>query len=241
MSGDAQNHEPVTPAEFVHVNGFVRFARIVQAGGVQHAFLRVLSTDLDRILGPFDRKYHTETGSHLGRDEIATEVGGQAAKESAGYVPMVAAAFAGMLRELVPEPEGIFVDIGSGRGRCLILALDHGYRHAVGIELSPMLCRSARENLDRSGLPGGEIYEADATTVELPAATSLIFLYNPFSAEIWKRVLEGPIAALGRPVTIVTHSMHHAAEVESDLMRITTEQTIWKSGRDFVVLTAQRC
>lgn len=239
MRGQPSDVEKVTPEEFVHVNGVVRFSRIARRAGTRNAMLRVLSTSVDRTINPCDRRFGTDTGSQVGRTDIASEVGGHAGPRGSGYVPMVASAFSVMLREFAPNPEGLFVDIGSGRGRCVILALEHGFQQALGIEYSGQLCKSAQDNLERSGLPGGEICECNATMVELPPESSLVFMYNPFSADIWKRVLNGPIADLDRPVSIATHAMPHALTVESDTMTLTKERKIWRRGRDFTLLTAR--
>src|ERR1700691_1972444 len=42
-----------------------------------------------------------------------------------------------------------FVDVGSGKGRALLLACDYPFREIMGIELSPELDRVARANIAR--------------------------------------------------------------------------------------------
>lgn len=46
-------------------------------------------------------------------------------------------------------PKGkVLVDIGSGKGRVLLVASEFGFREARGIEFSPKLCAIAKENLE---------------------------------------------------------------------------------------------
>ena len=42
-----------------------------------------------------------------------------------------------------------FVDVGSGKGRALLLASDYPFREIIGVELSPELERVARTNIAR--------------------------------------------------------------------------------------------
>jgi hypothetical protein len=41
-----------------------------------------------------------------------------------------------------------FLDYGSGKGRALFLAVEHGFRKAIGVEFSEALCAIARTNID---------------------------------------------------------------------------------------------
>ena len=45
--------------------------------------------------------------------------------------------------------EFTFIDIGSGKGRVLMMAADYPFRRILGIELLPDLHRAAQENLNR--------------------------------------------------------------------------------------------
>src|ERR1700674_4645239 len=48
-----------------------------------------------------------------------------------------------------------FVDLGSGKGRALLLASDYPFREIIGVELSPKLDRVARDNIARYALANG--------------------------------------------------------------------------------------
>jgi trans-aconitate methyltransferase len=43
--------------------------------------------------------------------------------------------------------DGVFVDVGCGKGRILLLAVEHGLNRVVGIEISPTLCKIAEKNI----------------------------------------------------------------------------------------------
>ena len=76
-----------------------------------------------------------------------------------------------------------FIDIGSGKGRALLLATEYGFRRIIGIELLPELDRIARENVRAFKQPGGnvemELVCGDATAFRLPDEPLVAFLFNP--------------------------------------------------------------
>jgi len=82
-----------------------------------------------------------------------------------------------------------FVDLGSGKGRALMLASGYPFKERIGVEFSEQLVRVARAN-------GIETIHADATEYELPPVPTLLFLYNPFGRETMDRVAERTRASL---------------------------------------------
>lgn len=74
-----------------------------------------------------------------------------------------------------------FIDLGSGKGRALMLAREYGFRKLIGVEFSAELAEIARSN-------GVETICADATQYELPNEPTLLFLYNPFGRETMEKV-----------------------------------------------------
>jgi SAM-dependent methyltransferase len=77
-----------------------------------------------------------------------------------------------------------FIDIGSGKGRALLLAAEYPFRRVVGVELLPELNSVAEENIHRFSVQKracGEIQTVcgDATEFSFPAEATLIFLFHP--------------------------------------------------------------
>jgi len=107
-----------------------------------------------------------------------------------------------------------FVDIGSGKGRALLLAAEYPFRRIVGVEWMPELHRSALENIRRlqSGTQKCRDIEpicADARQFEFPAGALLVFLFNPLPERALKAVignLEEAIRLEPRPVWLVYHN-----------------------------------
>src|ERR1017187_10137955 len=70
------------------------------------------------------------------------------------YQPTESALFHEMLEVLRQQSHSdfhdfVFIDLGSGKGRTLLMASDYPFRRIVGVELLPALHRAAQENLSR--------------------------------------------------------------------------------------------
>jgi SAM-dependent methyltransferase len=83
------------------------------------------------------------------------------------------------------------LDVGSGRGRALLLAVEHGFGHAVGVEHDAELHRVACANVARRGL-GDRItlLHGDARELLLPPGPLVLFIYNPCPREVLEPILE---------------------------------------------------
>jgi SAM-dependent methyltransferase len=89
----------------------------------------------------------------------------------------------------------IFVDMGCGKGRVLLSALALPFTRVIGVELSPVLCRIARQNIHNVRLiprrcAAVEIINADAREYRVPDEPIILFFYNPFPIELMEIVLD---------------------------------------------------
>ena len=72
------------------------------------------------------------------------------------------------LRDLSPSPPDVFVDLGSGKGKVLLIAGRLPYRRVVGVEIDPKLSSTARRNVQqaRNRLQAKEIRSVTANVLE---------------------------------------------------------------------------
>lgn len=87
-----------------------------------------------------------------------------------------------------------FLDLGSGKGRTLMMAADYPFRRIIGVELLLSLHAIAKENLAAYHNEAQRCFDiesvcADATHWPLPAAPLLIYLFNPFPEAGFRRVI----------------------------------------------------
>jgi len=87
-----------------------------------------------------------------------------------------------------------FVDLGSGKGRTLLLASDYPFRRIIGVELLPSLHQVALENLSKYKSDSQKCFDlksicGDATAFALPDGPLVLYLFNPFPESGMRRVI----------------------------------------------------
>jgi SAM-dependent methyltransferase len=99
----------------------------------------------------------------------------------------------------MPYNETTFVDVGSGKGRALIVAAMYPFKKIIGVEYSPELAAICRKNLLKLRIREKcEVIMGDAADFRFPDENLLVFLYNPFDSVILNRVLKNLAGTRGR-------------------------------------------
>ena len=112
------------------------------------------------------------------------------------YQPTVEEEFAEIMQHLatVDLETFTFIDLGSGKGRALLLAAMYPFQHIIGVEVQPELDAIARKNLDRFNEHGQQCQSissicADAREYEFPLRNLVVYLFNPFPDYVLSEVL----------------------------------------------------
>jgi SAM-dependent methyltransferase len=108
----------------------------------------------------------------------------------------------------------VFIDLGSGKGRTLLMASDYPFRRIVGVELLPALNQAAQENLIKYRSESQKCFAlesicADATEFAFPAEPTVLYLFNPFPEVGLKRMianLEESLRSHPRAVCVLYHN-----------------------------------
>lgn len=111
------------------------------------------------------------------------------------YQPVPAEEFREIMTALAVDlSKFTFIDIGSGKGRALLLAAEHPFRRIIGIELIPELDEIARENVQKLNGQGLkvliELVCGDAITFSFPAEPTVVFLFNPLPQGALRRLMK---------------------------------------------------
>src|ERR1700688_1339460 len=136
------------------------------------------------------------------------------------YQPTEPALFHEMLASLVLASPKIdfreftFIDIGSGKGRALLMAADYPFRRILGIELLPKLHRVATENLRKFKSESQrcfavECVAGDASEFVFPPEPTVLYLFNPLPESGLNRMLgnlERSLREHPRPVFVLYHN-----------------------------------
>jgi SAM-dependent methyltransferase len=94
------------------------------------------------------------------------------------------------LKDLAPGPSDVFVDLGSGKGKALLIAGQLSYRRVVGVEIDEKLVQYSRSNIKRvrPRLRAQEVDSLTASVLEwpIPDDTSVVFMFNPFIGDTFR-------------------------------------------------------
>lgn len=98
------------------------------------------------------------------------------------------------LKKLVPKPTDVFVDLGSGKGKALLIAGRLPYRRVLGVEIDEKLSQYANRNI-KLAQPRLRAHEVDSITASvlewpIPDETSVVFMYNPFTGHTFQSAIE---------------------------------------------------
>jgi len=160
------------------------------------------------------------------------------------YQPTDPTFFRGMMDALpISSSDFAFIDLGSGKGRTLLLASEYSFARIVGVELLPELHRAAEENIRAycGSDDGGARIESicmDACKFEFPLTKLVVYLFHPLPEAGLVRVVENLGQSLlrgPREVWVVYHNpvLEHVLSASNQLERFTGGEhfSIYRSRR----------
>lgn len=109
-------------------------------------------------------------------------------------------AFSFMLRDL--PHNGTFVDLGSGKGKALLIAGMAPFQRVVGVEIDSELTMAAQRNIERlrrkqrAGMI--ECVTASVVDWQVPDDTSIVFMHNAFFGETFRQAMSNVFASYDR-------------------------------------------
>lgn len=136
--------------------------------------------------------------------------------------------------------EFTFIDIGSGKGRALLVASEYPFRRVVGVELLPELKRVSEENILRYSArrcPSIEVISADAVEFRFPSEPLVVFLFNPLPEPGLRRLVRNLGCSLRknpRPAYVI-YANALLEDVVDDCAELhlrekTPSYTVWAAG-----------
>jgi hypothetical protein len=151
------------------------------------------------------------------------------------YQPSEPVAFHEML-DALREKTGLdfrdftFIDLGSGKGRTLLMTSDYPFRRIVGVELLPALHRVAQGNVGKYHSEAQKCFDVkavcgDAREFVFPAEPLVLYLFNPLPEAGLRQVianLEHGLRAHPRAVYVLYHNplLEHVLEQSAGLRKI---------------------
>ena len=142
----------------------------------------------------FDRRHGTDTAGIVRLGALRIESPNR--DLGVRYQPSDPDGFRSLVEALpVDLKDYVLVDLGSGKGRVLLLASEYPFRRVVGVEFAQELNEIAERNVALYGSARrrcGDVrtVTADAADYLLPEEPVVLYLYNPFAPEVLRRHLE---------------------------------------------------
>lgn len=93
------------------------------------------------------------------------------------------------LRPVCHLTDRIFIDVGCGKGRVLMVAAELGFTQLIGVEYDRRLAAIARRNLQTMGIGASIVCQNAATFDYPPSRDAVVYMYDPFTADVMQRVI----------------------------------------------------
>lgn len=195
-----------------------RVCEVMQGRSNRVPGCRRLFRSIDRLLcmvqhyfdSSFDRKYGTDTSGVIPLQKLTIK--SENTDGCLWYEAISVKVFMQIMNCLnIDFGKFKFIDLGSGKGRVLLLASDHGFKRVIGVEFAQELHHTANKNV--------EIYERytrkpsnieticmDATEFPIPEGPVVIFFYSPFIGRVMEKILNNvskSFAATPRKIVLV--------------------------------------
>lgn len=141
----------------------------------------------------FDRTRHVDTSGQI-KPDSAKVVG--SVRDSNIYAAVRPANAQTALRDLPirSASDYTFIDMGSGKGRVLLIAAEYPFRKVLGVEYSIELHQAAVENIRRYRHPRQRCRDiqsllTNAADYQFPDGNLVLYLFNSFGPEIMREML----------------------------------------------------
>jgi hypothetical protein len=131
------------------------------------------------------------------------------------YQPTDPALFHEMLAALAIDfHDFIFIDIGSGKGRSLLMASDYPFRRVIGVELLPELHRVTEENIRKYKSDSQQSFVLESVCIDardfaFPPEPTVLYMFNPLPEPGMVRLLanlEKSLREHPRPAFVIYHN-----------------------------------
>lgn len=167
---------------------------------IAKSMLQPVRRGLDRAAdwAMFERRFDTDTGGRIRLEDL-----GLPAEDRIYYLPTPWLSFRQAMNHLEVGPDDVFADIGSGKGRVVLMAAaDYPFKRVIGVELSDALNTIARENVERNRsrlrCQAVELVTTDALAWQVPDDLTIAYFYYPFFGQVFKAVVGHLIASIDR-------------------------------------------
>lgn len=141
-------------------------------------------------------------------------------RHGVNYEATYTKSFLKLLEVLQLSKEFVFIDVGSGKGKVLLLSAKYGFRKNIGLEFSLELCETAKRN--RARWKGGiyrkniKIINVDVLDYDIQCDENVFYFFNPFDEVVLNKFMKKILNSVKdkfRPVWLIFHNMECHREI----------------------------
>lgn len=162
----------------------------IREKGLSRTYQSVISVLEDYY---FELKHGISTSKIVKREDL--DISEKSKQHSEEYKPTRIRHFRLLIKSLNLPEGSVFVDMGSGKGRVLLMASLNNFKRITGVEISSQLCEIARENKVKFEKALGKqlpinIVNIDVLEYNVQNDENVFYFYNPFDNYIMERIIE---------------------------------------------------
>lgn len=188
----------------------------------------------------FDFRYGTDTVSHVELKDL--NIDSKNYSHGHRYALTPAVAFNKLMSSMSFQNDSVFVDLGCGKGKMLLLAPRFGFKKVVGVDFSGQLCECARKNISiyqrKTGFNAEvQVIHSDVVDYKIKDDENVFYLFNPFDEVVLKKVFENIYSSAEknpRPVFVIYYRPYYKDFIERDGLFIKLRHC-FLSGCEFIV------
>jgi hypothetical protein len=196
----------------------------------------------------FDRQHGVDTAG-----EIALDLAGVPEKDVARgngiYRALTESAFREAIESIqIDYAKYTFIDIGSGKGKLLLLASRYGFREIIGVEYALSLHETALHNVaiygaaNRVGMRIKPVH-ADALTYELPDGPLILFVFNALARPFMRTLLQRVDLRVGlmpaEPLFLIYANVRNVNEMSAEFDVLSNLKVVCRN-RNYLVVANRR-
>jgi SAM-dependent methyltransferase len=149
------------------------------------------------------------------------------------YEPTPPVIFDRIMILLPPREKYSFIDLGSGKGRVLLMASREPFRSVIGVEFSSELCAIAKANLEkfkgRIAAQRVDVVCQDAGLYEFPSGPLIVYCYFAFSKEVMVQVVAHLVGRQDETIFVYYNPHYHELFTSFELLHAESTICIWRS------------
>lgn len=217
-----------------------RTYRSIQEKGLSRTYQSVISVLEDYY---FEMKNGVTTSKIVKREDL--DISELSKEHSEEYKPTRIRHFRLLIKGLKLPEDSVFVDLGSGKGRVLLMASMNNFKRVTGVEISNRLCEVAKNNIvifkRRLKRPLNiEVVNEDVLQYHIKNDENVFYFYKPFDNFVMETILERIIKSVfesPRKVWLIINNFIPFRDLIEDKYKLSTNSIFIYGGTEFAVYT----